>query len=198
MYLYACGLLLEEEGLKQQRRRRMNKVKTALLLAVTLLISSSLVMLANATPTHNEGSLNSGFAVTNNYHGKDVPSGTIVTVTAMSTDRDVDYVIFIWKNAAGDIKYQDKVNVFTNGTKHNGKLVSYAVSTHAPDSLGDWGVQAKFYDKNNCHRCSHDTRLATRATSFNVVPEVPLLGTAGIAVAMVLGLTVFKAKKKQQ
>lgn len=197
MYLYACGLLLEEEGLKKQRRRRMNKVKTALLLAVTLLISSSLVMLANATPTNNEGSLNSGFAVTNNYHGKDVPSGTLVTVTAMSTDRDVDYVIFTWKNAAGDVVYEDTVNVFTNGTKFNGKNIRYAISMHAPNSLGDWGVQARFYDKYHGYKCGHDTRLATRATSFNVVPEVPLLGTAGIAVAMVLGLTVFKAKKKQ-
>jgi hypothetical protein len=175
----------------------MNKIKTAILLAAILLVSSSLTMLASATPSDNEGSLNSGYYVTNNYHGIDVSLGTTVTVTAMSTDSHVDYVKFIWKNAAGDVIYEDKVNVYTNGTKYNGKLIRYANSTHTPNSLGDWGVQAKFYDKNGGCYGGHDTRLATKATSFNVVPEVPILGTAGVAAAMVLGLTVFKAKKKQ-
>jgi hypothetical protein len=173
----------------------MNRIKTTLVLAVMLLVSSSLVLLVNATPASNEGSLNSGYAVTNNYHGIDVPSGAQVIVTAMSTDSDVDYVIFTWKNAAGDVVYEDTVNVFTNGTKFNGKTIRYAISIHAPNSLGDWGVQARFYDKYHGYKCGHDTKLATRSTSFNVVPEVPLLGTAGVAVAMVLGLTVFKAKR---
>ena len=172
----------------------MNKIKTAILLGVLLLVSSNLIILANATTS--EGSLNSGYAVTNNYHGKDVAPGTPVTVTAMTTNSHVDFVTFIWKNAAGQVKYQEKVNVFTNGTTYEGKLVRYAISTQSPDSLGDWGVQAKFYDKIGFCHCSYNLRLATRATSFNVVPEVPLLGTAGIAAAMVIGLTVYK--KKQQ
>ncbi len=175
----------------------MNRIKIAILLGVMLLVSSSLMMLANATVTPNEGSLNSGYAVTNNYHGIDVSIGTPVIVTAMSTNHDVDYVKFIWMNAAGQVKYEEKVNVFTNGTTYNGKLVRYAISTHTPDSMGDWGVQAKFYDRSGLlffWQC--DTKLATRATSFNVVPEVPLLGTAGIAAAMVLGLTVYKKKKQ--
>ncbi len=119
--------------------------------------------------------------------------GRPVKVTALSTNSHVDYVVFIWKNATGQLKYQETVQVFTNGTKYDGKLVRYAISTHTPDSLSEWGVQAKFYDNNGC--CSScDTRLATKATSFNVVPEVPLLGTAGIAFVMVVGLTVFKSK----
>ena len=174
----------------------MNKIKTAILLGVLLLVSSNLIILANATTTPNEGSLNSGYAVTNNYHGTDVAPGTPVTVTAMTTNSQVDFVTFIWKNAAGQVKYQENVKVFTNGTTYNGHLVRYAISTHSPDSLGDWGVQAKFYDKIGFCHCSYDMRLATRSTSFNVVPEVPLLGTTGIAVAMVLGLTIYK--KKQQ
>lgn len=174
----------------------MKKISFVILVGVLLLLSSNLIIMANATGTSNEGSLKSGYAVTNNYHGKDVPVGTPVTVTAMSTDSKVDYVLFIWKNAAGQVKHEETVNVFTNGTTFEGKLVRYAITTQTPDSLGDWGVQAKFYDKNNC--CSEcDTRLATKATSFNVIPEVPIIGTAGIAFAMILGLTVFKTKKTQ-
>ncbi|MGD6808969.1 MAG: hypothetical protein ACQCN3_04650 [Candidatus Bathyarchaeia archaeon] len=172
----------------------MKKVGIIILLGAILLLSSNMLLMANAAS--DEGSLNSGYAVTNNYHGKVVQLGTPVTVTAMSTDSHVDYVVFIWKDASGNVKYQETVSVFTNGTTYNGKLVKYAVSTQAPDSLGDWGVQAKFYDQSNCC-CTCDTRLATRATSFNVIPEVPILGTAGIAFAMVLGLTVFKTKKHQ-
>jgi hypothetical protein len=176
---------------------RMNKVRTAILLGVILLFASNIIIFANATSTPDEGSLNSGYAITNNYHGIDTPLGASVKVTAMTTNHDVDYVTFIWTNAAGQIKYQENVNVFTNGTTYNGKLVRYAVSTHTADSLGDWGVQGKFYDRSGFFFFGCDERLATKATSFNVVPEVPLLGTAGIAAAMVLGLTVFKAKKKQ-
>lgn len=181
----------------------MNKTKIAILLGIILLASSNLVMLVNASPSNsnNEGSLNSGYAVTNNYHGIDVPAGAQVIVTAMSTDRDVDKVVFIWKNAAGQIVNTETVNVYTNGTRYpdnpSGKLVRYASSSYTPNTLGDWGVQAKFYETSGqcCGQC--DTILATRATSFNVIPEVPLLGTAGISIAMVLGLAIFKVKKKQ-
>lgn len=175
----------------------MNKVRASILLGILLLVSSNLLILANATPAPNEGSLNSGYAVTNNYHGIDTPLGATVNVTAMTTNWDVNYVTFIWKNAAGVIVYQEDVDVHTNGTRYNGQLVKYASSVHVANSLGDWGVQGKFYDEQGFWFWSCDDLLATRSTSFNVVPEVPLLGTAGIAAAMVLGLTVYRAKKKQ-
>ena len=172
----------------------MNKTKAAILIGVILLISSNLVMLANAS--NNEGSLNSGYAVTSNYHGLNVPMGANVVVTAMSTNHHVDYVLFIWKDPAGHIVWTEPINVFHNGTTYNDKLVYYAISTHKPEIVGDWGVQAKFYDEYNFCHFDFDIRLATRATSSNVVPELPLIGTAGASVAMVLGLALFKAKRK--
>jgi hypothetical protein len=173
----------------------LNKTKAAILIGIILLISSNLVMLANAT-SDGEGSLSSGYAVTNNYHGQNVPFGADVIVTAMSTNSQVDEVRFIWKDPAGQVVWDETINVFHNGTTYNGKLVYYAISTHKPGAIGDWGVQAKFYDEINYCWMDFDIRLATRATSFNVVPELPLIGTAGASVAMVLGLALFKAKRK--
>jgi hypothetical protein len=174
----------------------MNKTRASILLGILLLFSSSALLFANATTTPNQNSLSSGYAITNNYQGKDVPLGTSVNVTAMTTNCDVNFVTFIWKNAAGVIVYQEDVYVHTNGTRYNGQLVKYASSVQVANSLGDWTVIGKFYDEHGFWFWTCDDLLATRSTSFNVVPEVPLLGTAGIAAAMALGFTVYKKKKQ--
>lgn len=171
----------------------MERHKSIIFSALTLLLVGSFVMSVYAINT--EGSLSSGYAVTSNYHGKDVPPGTAVVVTAMTTDSRVDKVTFIWKNPADQTVFTETKTVFTNGTYYNGKLIRYAISTHTVNAMGDWGVQAKFLDVHNFCICTWTTRLATRATSFNVIPEVPILGTAGAAAAMMLGVT-YKLKKK--
>jgi hypothetical protein len=61
----------------------VNKLKVTILISVLLLFASSFAMLASATD--NEGSLASGYAVTNNYHGLTVPMGANVVVTAQQT-----------------------------------------------------------------------------------------------------------------
>ena len=93
-------------------------------------------MLANAT-SNNEGSLNSGYAVTSNYHGLNVPIGADVVVTAMSTSHLVDKVRFIWKDPAGHVIWDETINVFHNGTTYYDKLVYYAISAHKPEIVGD-------------------------------------------------------------
>jgi hypothetical protein len=151
-------------------------------------------MLAYATNT--DGSLESGYGVTSNYHGIPVPSGAEVTVTAMTTDSKVDHVLFIWKNPAEQIVWTDIVYVFTNGTTYtNGKLIYYAESVHKPEALGDWGVQAIFMDLDGIWRCHSRLIVARRATSFNVIPEIPVIGTVGASAAMVAGF-VWKMKRK--
>jgi len=150
-------------------------------------------MLAYATNT--DGSLESGYGVTSNYHGIDVPSGTDVVVTAMTTDAKVDHVIFVWRNPADQTVWVDIESVFSNGTEYDGKLVYYAISTHKPEALGDWGVQAIFVDLNGIFRCHLRLFVARRATSFNVIPEVPIIGTAGASLAMLLGFT-YRIKRK--
>lgn len=167
--------------------------KIILLSVLALALACSLATSVYATNT--TGSLSSGYAVTSNYHGKDVPPGANVVVTAMTTDWRVDKVTFIWKNAAGQTVFTETKPVFTNGTKFNNKLVRYAISTYSPNTMGDWGVQAKFLDAYSFCRCTCTVRLATRATSFNVIPEVPIIGTAGASIAMLAGFT-YKVKRK--
>ena len=181
----------------------MNKIKTIILLGIVLLISSNLVILANATTNNGGGTLNDGYSITNNYHGQAVPMGAEVIATAMTTDHRVDEVQFIWKNPAKQTVFVETVEVYTNGSTFldnhgNLKLIYYANSSYTPGTLGDWCVKAKFYDEVGFCLWEFDILLATRATSFNVIPEVPLLGTAGVSIAMVLGLGIFKVKRKQQ
>jgi len=151
------------------------------------------VMLAYATD--NSGSLKSGYAVTNNYHGIPVPSGAAVTVTAMTTDSRVAEVTFIWKNPADQPVRTVTKPVYTNGTTFNGKLVRYATDTYEPEAIGDWGVKAIFKDVRHFIIWTCTKIVARRATSFNVIPEIPVIGTVGAAAAMIAGFA-WKMKRK--
>jgi hypothetical protein len=127
------------------------------------------------------------YGVTSNYHGKETPLGATVIVTATTDDPTVFAVTFLWKNAAEEIKFTDVIPV-SGGT---------AQSSHQPNSLGDWGVQALFQGPSGKTKQDVNLVVAIRATSFNVVPEIPLIGTAGASIAMFAGLAV-KMKRKPQ
>jgi hypothetical protein len=127
----------------------------------------------------------SNYSVTSNFHGTDTPLGADVTVTATTNDATVYQVTFLWKDASKTVRFTDVVAV-------SGGI---ATSTHQPNSLGDWGVQALFQGPDGTTKEGIEEVVAIRATSFNVIPEIPLLGTAGISLAMVLGLA-YKTKKK--
>jgi len=127
------------------------------------------------------------YNVTSNYHGIDAPLGANVVVTATTTDPTITQVTFLWKNAASQIKFTDVVPI-SGGS---------AQSTHQPDSTGDWGVQTFFQGPGGTTKEGVELTVAIRATSFNVVPEIPILGTAGASVGMLFGLTyVLKRKPK--
>jgi len=137
--------------------------------------------------------LNSGYAVTTNYHGVNVLPGTLVTATAGTTDDSVETVTFLWKYPNGTVAYTEAdVPVEPNGTTwENGKLIYYARSSYVPVApLGDWGVQAIFKDSGHKQHGQHEDVVAIRATSFFVVPEVAfgtvtvLLGSLGALVLM--------------
>jgi hypothetical protein len=169
--------------------------KSILLAILVIALIGSFATIVSADNLN--GSLESGYGVTSNYHGIDVPSGTPVTVTAMTTDPSVDAVQFIWKNPAGQIAQTETKKVYSNGTTFEGKPVYYANSTFTPNAMGDWGVQAKFLDIHHFCRFTWVEKVARRATSFNVIPEIPLIGTAGASIAMLLGFT-YKQKRKPQ
>ncbi|MGQ9566054.1 MAG: hypothetical protein ACUVT5_05865 [Candidatus Bathyarchaeales archaeon] len=165
-------------------------------LAVIMLILSSIFI---ASVGAQWSSLSLDYVITTNYHGKDVFPGTLVTATAGTTDPDVHDVTFVWLFPNDTAAVTDPhVPVYSNGTTWNGLLIYYANSSFTPNTVGDWGVQALFYGDGGHLRGKHSDIVAIRATSFNVIPEIPVIGTAGIAIAMLLGLGFYKSRKRTQ
>ena len=145
--------------------------------------------------------LGTGYAITSNYHGKDVPLMATVNVTAGTLDPSVTQVTFKWHRTNDTLVREVTVPVFTNGTSgqwNNGDaaLIRYAVDSFRPDLAGDWGVQAFFQDSAGKNRAGVNNVIKIKATSFNVIPEVPL-GTAAILLSMFGALGVFAIKKKR-
>ena len=154
---------------------------TLLLCALTLLLVSSSAMIVYANTEHYS------YTVTSNFHGIDPPLGANVIVTATTTDTSIYQVTFLWKNAAENIVWTDVVQVVGGS----------AQSTHQPNSGGDWGVQALFQGPDGKTKEQVELVVAIKTTSFFVVPEVPIIGTAGASLAMFAGLAV-KMKRKPQ
>ena len=74
-------------------------------------------------------------------------------------------------------------------------LVKFAVSDYAPNIIGDWGVQPLFQDSTGQTIEGVEDVVAIRATSFNVIPEIPILGAAGASLAMLAGFA-FTVKRQ--
>jgi hypothetical protein len=148
--------------------------------------------------------LGTGYAITTNYHGIDVLPGTPITVTAGTLDADVVNVTFRWHrppDGNGPVAWEDVVSVWENGTTgqwNNGTwaLIWYANKTRALDEYGDWGIQAFFQNSKGKDRAGLKDVISIKATSINVVPEVPY-GTIAILIAMLGALTIFAIKKKR-
>lgn len=148
--------------------------------------------------------LNSGYAVTTDYHGEDILPGTLVTATAGTTDTNVQNVTFVWKYPDGTEAHTDpEVEVEFIGnywTNSSGTFPIYEADSSYTVGLpfGDWGVQAFFNGPGGHLRGQESDIIRIRATSINVVPEIPVVGTAGAAAVMLLGLGLFWHKKKKQ
>lgn len=126
--------------------------------------------------------------------GVDVLSGTLVTATAGTTDPNVKHVTFQWKYPNGTIAYKEKdVPVWSNGSRYDGKLIYYATSSFVPTVVGDWGVKALFTGSDVIAQKSTSFNVVS---PFNVVPDLPLVGTAGALVTMLFGLGFFLHSKR--
>jgi len=197
-------------------------MKPRYIVAVLLLTTLFLLTGVNLADAQWDA-LGSGFAVTTNFHGKDVLPGQSVTATAgwapalapeKIRDIEVKTVEFVWHFPNGTVAYTDIVEISPDsittpdevppapippeisewGEKYPGVEYWYAQSTRIPTVLGDWGVQAIFHNTVRICGKNSDT-IRVRATSFNVVPEVPF-GTAVILLGWIGLLGVFAIRKK--
>lgn len=159
-------------------------------------------------------SLKSDYAVTTDYHGvEDILPGTSITAWAGTTNQTVVKVEFEWKNETDDVVFEENVTVFGPYTTpivpagvpqeiidwsqgNTGYVVLYASNTQVPEGIGDWGVQALFYDEDGHIRGQDSDIVAIRATSFHVIPVAPL-GTIAIILAMFGALAFFTIRKRK-
>lgn len=156
----------------------------------------------------------SGYAVTTNWHGEDVPLGEPVTAWAGTTNPEVIKVEFKWHDPAPAENLVWDVNITVFGPyetpdvpsnvpqeiidwaeKYPGYTIWYADNTQTPDVLGDWGIQAFFHDSGNIQG-QDSTIVAIRSTSGNVIPEAPL-GTIAIALTILAGYSFIVIRKRK-
>jgi hypothetical protein len=161
--------------------RKSALLKCSIFIVLLAMFASMSFACATPPPHYN-------YAVTSNYHGVNVPLGQTVVVTATTDDPTVTSVVFIWKNAAKIEQWRVEVTVVSGEAQSSGE----------PNSIGDWGVQALFRDGTGQTIQYVTNVVAIRATSFNVVPEVPILGTAGITFALVAALGVHVKRKNSK
>jgi hypothetical protein len=177
---------------------------TLSVLTIVLALSLAIAVHASSPPI----TLNDGYEIITNYQGVDSALGTPVTATAMSVDPKVMQVTFLWKDPAGGTVFTDVVHpVYTNGTLGSGNVkgtpytdvpVRFAEATNSPNAIGDWGVQALFQDSLGKTIEGVENVVSVRARSFNVIPEVPILGTLGVSIAMLAGFAYTMKPKPQK
>lgn len=170
------------------------------IILIMVFLSALFIALPNAYAYDwSNTSINSGYALTTDYHGKDVPMGATVTARAGTTDLSITTVYFRWLKPNGAEAWAPvKVTTFSLDT-YNGKTVRVFVSTGVPDQTGDWGVQALFYDSGGHGRgplAGLPEKVAVKGTSFFVVPEIAF-GTIAVLSATFGALGIFALKKKR-
>ena len=170
-------------------------------LLVTVIVAIPLVQAFDWSASYN--SLTSGYRVTTDRHGEEVPLATPVTAWAGTTNMNVDEVKFRWLRPNGSEYVVVAVTTFTMGTWVDSHGVTHAVrefnNTQTPDVVGDWGVQGIFYGDEGHGRgpiANQTEPTAIRARSFFSVPEVAI-GTIAAVLAMFGALGLFAMKKKR-
>lgn len=174
------------------------------IIAIAALMVSLLVSLPKVQATFDwtGTSINSGYAITTDWHGIEVPLGEEVTAWAGINldvvDVDIVEVKFRWLRPNEAVAWWDNVTSYTEEL-WEGKLIREFNATREPDELGDWGVQAIFYDTEGHGRGpvpDQPGKVAIRARSFFAVPEVSF-GTIAILIAMFGAFSIFAIKKKR-
>ena len=185
--------------------------------AITMFILA-LILYTTVVQAGPWSALGSGYAVTTDYQGMLVFVPENVTATAGTTEHpeangdlggrvpqfpDVTQVRFRWMPPNGSGVPEWLTGLITledsgeNYTDKDGEFwdIYTANDTQTIEVIGDWGVQAWFYDENGTLR--NQTGIEKiRATSFEAIPDVPY-GTIAAFLAMFGALTIFAIKKKR-
>lgn len=172
----------------------MHMKKQFLLLAMLpLLFMTCVAQVGAAFPP----ALNSGYGVTTDWSGELVPAGSPINATAYTTDLSVTQVEFIWKDPDKNPVWDVNVTVQPDGT-YQSLQVLWANNTQTIyQPLGDWGIQALFYDEYGDIRGQDSGIVAIRATSFEAVPEVPF-GTIATILAFFGALALYVTRWKRK
>jgi len=169
--------------------------------AVFPAIFFSLLLLLSPIVMAAEDTLDSGYSVRkipedNPYSGEEP-----VTIIAETTNSKVCFILFKWFAPDGRLVHFRIFFAKPNGatwTNSSGTYTIYsAEDTYTPNIPGHWRVKVVFlgiggYSIFYWYLC----RFAIRTSSFNVIPEIPVLGSIGVASAMFSGFFVYKKKKK--
>jgi hypothetical protein len=147
--------------------------------------------------------LSSGYGVTTDWHGREVPIHVDVTAWAGTTKGDTGGVEFKWIDPNGNLRRTEKFETLSDPYKtpnvpsgvpkeiedwakdHPGVDVWYAHDTYALDVVGEWTVKAVFPQGS--------VDVKQRATSLYAVPEVILGSLAAMFGA--LGLVALKRRR---
>jgi len=159
--------------------------------------------------------INSGYGITTNWHGKEVPLGESVTAWAGTRDSNVTAILFRWKrpdesvyaecNNTSLVKCDNAAEIPSDAPeeikdwaeKNRDKFpIWIATNTQTPDTYGNWTVKAYFIGPGGTTKEDVENTIMIRATSFNVISDFPVVGTAGALVAMLFGLNLFMRRKR--
>jgi hypothetical protein len=166
---------------------------------------SALLLLGVCVVLAQWNALSSGYAVTTDWHGREVPIHVYVTAWAGTTKGDSKWVEFKWIDPNGNLRrtevktlsdiydLYETPNVppgvpkeIEDWAKDNpGVKVWYAYDTYALDVVGEWTVKAVFPQGS--------VDVKQRATSLYAVPEVILGSLAAMFGA--LGLVAIKRRR---
>lgn len=181
------------------------KVKFRFVAVVILFLS--ILILANTNSVQADwNAMNSGYAVTTDYHGQDVPISAPVTATAGTTNPAVT-VNFTWLRPDGTKRSsvivttlspqipttnvpQELTDYFNDG--RNSTTVYFAQNATTADQAGWWTVKAEFIGVTGPQ---NKDQTKFRATSFFYIDEVPF-GTIVTLLIPFGFLSIYAIKKK--
>jgi hypothetical protein len=168
-------------------------------IAIALLTMLLLVSYARADEFDGVN-IDTGYFIT---HQTTTNSPETLITTAGTTDRRVQIIKFAWFAPDGSLtRLSPKIHVEESNTQYMNESGSYPVyyaeDGYQNDFPGYLRVIAIFQDDNGGTIGTQSQKIAVRIDLLNTVPEIQLVGTAGSAGIMLLGLFLYIKKKKQK